>query len=38
LGGIHATDALHASVWDVANRTSYQTSDGGEAWSRAANE
>jgi Tfp pilus assembly protein PilW len=38
LGGIHATDALHASVWDVANRTSYQTSDGGETWSRAANE
>jgi hypothetical protein len=38
LGGIHATDALHASVWDVANRTSYQTSDGGESWSRAANE
>jgi len=32
LGGIHATDALHASVWDVANRTSYQTSDGGETW------
>ena len=38
LGGIHATDALHASVWDVANRTSYQTSDGGETWSRATNE
>jgi Photosynthesis system II assembly factor YCF48 len=38
LGGIHATDALHASVWDVANRTSYQTSDGGETWSRTANE
>jgi photosystem II stability/assembly factor-like uncharacterized protein len=38
LGGIHATDALHASVWDVANRASYQTSDGGETWSRAANE
>jgi Photosynthesis system II assembly factor YCF48 len=38
LGGIRATDALHASVWDVANRTSYQTSDAGETWSRIANE
>jgi hypothetical protein len=38
LGGIHATDALHASVWDVANRISYETSDGGEAWTRSTNE
>jgi photosystem II stability/assembly factor-like uncharacterized protein len=38
LGGIHATDALHASVWDVANRISYGTSDGGETWTRSANE
>ena len=38
LGGIHATDALHASVWDVPNRVSYETSDGGATWNRVANE
>jgi hypothetical protein len=38
LGGIHAVDALHASIWDVPNRTSYETSDGGETWNRTANE
>ena len=38
LGGIHAVDALHASIWDVPNRTSYETFDGGATWKRAANE
>jgi len=38
LGGIHATDALHASLWDVPNRHSYETADGGMTWSRTANE
>ncbi len=38
LGGVHATDATHASIWDVPNRTSYQTSDGGVTWQRTANE
>jgi hypothetical protein len=38
LGGIHATDSSHASVWDVPNRQSYETSDGGATWRRAANE
>jgi hypothetical protein len=38
LGGIHATDALHASVWDVSNRISFETADGGVTWTRSANE
>jgi hypothetical protein len=38
IGGIHATDALHASIWDVPNRQSYETSDGGVTWSRTTNE
>lgn len=38
IGGIHATDAQHASIWDVLNRVSYETSDGGATWSRVASE
>jgi hypothetical protein len=38
LGGVHATDATHASIWDVPNRQSYQTSDGGITWTRSTNE
>ena len=38
LGGIHATDALHASIWDVPNRHSYETADGGMTWDRTAND
>lgn len=38
LGGIHATDAFHASIWDVPNRKSFETSDGGATWYRTANE
>jgi hypothetical protein len=38
LGGIHATDAMHASVWDTANRNSFETMDGGATWMRIANE
>jgi len=38
LGGIHAADALHASIWDVPNHKSYETSDGGATWKRTANE
>jgi Photosynthesis system II assembly factor YCF48 len=38
LGGIHATDAAHASIWDVPNRNSFQTTDGGVTWTRTANE
>jgi hypothetical protein len=36
LGGIHATDSLHASIWDVPNRKSYQTNDGGASWSQTS--
>jgi Carboxypeptidase regulatory-like domain/Photosynthesis system II assembly factor YCF48 len=38
LGGIHARDAQHASIWDVANRNSFETDDGGTNWKRTANE
>jgi hypothetical protein len=38
LGGIHATDALHASIWDVWNRKSYETTDGGATWHRISNQ
>jgi hypothetical protein len=38
LGGVHATDASHASIWDVSNRTSFETNDGGVTWQRTANE
>jgi len=36
LGGIHATDEQHATIWDVANRVSLQTSDGGATWTAVA--
>jgi hypothetical protein len=38
LGSVHATDALHASIWDVPNRNSFETNDGGATWNRTANE
>jgi hypothetical protein len=38
LGGVHATDAKHASIWEVPNRLSYETSDGGVTWKQTANE
>ena len=38
LGGVHAVDRTHASIWDVANRKSFETSDGGETWKPSANE
>jgi hypothetical protein len=38
LGGVHAVDAKHATIWDVPNRLSYETSDGGVTWKRVANE
>ena len=38
LGGVHATDAKHASIWDLPNRLSYETSDGGVTWKQTANE
>jgi len=38
LGGVHAVDAQRASIWDVANRRSYETADGGATWKQTANE
>ena len=38
LGGVHAADAKHATIWDTANRLSYETSDGGASWKQVANE
>jgi len=38
LGGVHATDAKHASIWDLPNRLSYETSDGGVTWKQTAKE
>jgi hypothetical protein len=37
LGGVHAADARHATIWDVPNRQAYETRDGGATWSRVAN-
>jgi hypothetical protein len=38
LGGVHAADAKHATIWDAANRLSFETSDGGQTWKQAADE
>lgn len=38
LGGVHAVDAAHASIWDLPNRKSFETSDGGETWKPSGNE
>jgi hypothetical protein len=38
LGGVHALDQAHASIWDLSNRKSFLTSDGGESWTPAANQ
>ncbi len=38
LGGVHAVDAKHASIWNVAKNKSFETADGGVTWTPAANE
>ncbi|MGB8495003.1 MAG: YCF48-related protein [Candidatus Acidiferrum sp.] len=38
LGGVHALDAQHASIWDASRRKSFETSDGGLTWKQVANE
>jgi Carboxypeptidase regulatory-like domain/Photosynthesis system II assembly factor YCF48 len=38
LGGVAASDAKHASIWDAPNRVRYETSDGGKTWKQIANE
>jgi hypothetical protein len=34
LGGIQATDDLHALIWNVQNKKRFSTSDGGLTWER----
>lgn len=36
LGGVHAADAKHASIWDAANQISYETFDGGRTWKQTS--
>ena len=38
LGGVQATDALHATIWNIRNTKSFTTSDGGLTWKRVTNE
>jgi hypothetical protein len=38
LGGVDASDAKHASIWDAPNHIGYTTSDGGQTWKPTANE
>ena len=38
LGGVHASDARHASIWGASNHHRYETSDGGDTWKQTANE
>jgi hypothetical protein len=38
LGGVHASDAKHATIWDAVSRQSFETSDAGETWKPVANE
>jgi hypothetical protein len=32
LGGVRASDALHATIWNAPNTKSFETSDGGLTW------
>jgi photosystem II stability/assembly factor-like uncharacterized protein len=34
LGGVMASDAKHATIWDVPRQATYQTSNGGETWKK----
>jgi Carboxypeptidase regulatory-like domain len=38
IGGVHASDDRHASIWDAPNLASYETADGGKTWKQSANE
>jgi len=37
LGGIRATDALHATIWNARATKSFETSDGGLTWKPVPN-
>ena len=32
LGGVRATDGLHATIWNLGNTKVFETSDGGATW------
>ncbi len=32
LGGVRATDALHATIWNLSNNKCFETTDGGRTW------
>jgi len=32
LSGVRATDALHATIWNLGNTKTFETSDGGSTW------
>jgi len=36
LGGVHSTDALHATIWNLGNTKVFETTDGGVSWKPAA--
>jgi hypothetical protein len=38
LGGVRATDALHATVWNLGNTKILETSDGGLTWNPVASQ
>ncbi len=38
LGGVRATDALHATLWNLGNTKVFETSDGGATWKPAASQ
>ncbi len=38
LGGIRASDALQATIWNLANTKVFETSDGGVTWKPAASQ
>src|SRR6266567_2771736 len=35
LGGVRATDAMHATIWNLLNTKSFETTDGGHTWQPA---
>jgi hypothetical protein len=37
LGGIHASDALHARIWNLRNTKIFETADGGLTWKSLSN-
>ena len=37
LGGVRATDALHATIWNTPRTKNFETTDGGLTWKRVPN-